>query len=296
MSVTVLAMPPSMPRSMTLRQLMERSIAMIWAGKASEVTVQSYWLEIIDVLGPDFPVADIDTETIDRLVVHWRKKGNCGGTINKKQCALNVALKFAEARGYIEKLPKFTHFKPNQERLRWLTDEEEKWLLTYFLDMGWEEMHDFVILALDTGMRRSELLRLKWNHYDEHGFLHLWRTKNSISRSLPTTDRAKEALLRRKLDRARDGKIFGMLKTAVRYKWDEGRKALRLSGDKEFVLHACRHTFATRLVRENVHIKVIQELMGHKTLEQTAKYAKIHGSLYLDAINRLNRRNNLKKG
>jgi site-specific recombinase XerD len=59
----------------------------------------------------------------------------------------------------------------------------------------------------------------------------------------------------------------------LRYWFDKVKEATGLAGEKDFVLYACRHTCATRLVEAGVNLRVIQRWMGHKSIATTERYA-----------------------
>jgi hypothetical protein len=68
-----------------------------------------------------------------------------------------------------------------------------------------------------------------------------------------------------------------------------------LEADAEFVIHALRHTFASRLVQRGVRIEVVSKLLGHKTLQQTMVYAHLAGHNYQSAIDVLNGQREVKR-
>src|ERR1019366_2905067 len=63
--------------------------------------------------------------------------------------------------------------------------------------------------------------------------------------------------------------------------------ALRQAGIKGVTWHTLRHTFASRLVMAKVDLKTVQELMGHKTIAMTARYAHLASTHKLQALETL---------
>jgi site-specific recombinase XerC len=72
---------------------------------------------------------------------------------------------------------------------------------------------------------------------------------------------------------------------AVRFWFDKG---VRDSGIKDCSFHTLRHTFASNLVKCNINLKVVQELLGHSNLSVTMKYAHLSPGLKQQAIQMLN--------
>ena len=63
--------------------------------------------------------------------------------------------------------------------------------------------------------------------------------------------------------------------------------ALQRAGIKDFTWHCLRHTFASRLVMAGVDIRTVQELLGHKTITVTLRYAHLAPQHQLAAVQRL---------
>ena len=65
------------------------------------------------------------------------------------------------------------------------------------------------------------------------------------------------------------------------------QRALRDAGIEECVWHGLRHTFANYLVMAGVNLTSVKELMGHKTITMTLRYAHLAPDFQRDAITRL---------
>ena len=66
------------------------------------------------------------------------------------------------------------------------------------------------------------------------------------------------------------------------------RTDMGLDDDKEFVLHCLRHTCASRLVQKGVQIQVVQQWLGHKSIQMTLRYAHLNVNNLMDAVHVLN--------
>ncbi len=157
-------------------------------------------------------------------------------------------------------------------------------------------------------MRKNEILSLKWENVDlKHNFILLDKTKNGERREIPINETVKNVLLEqhrgsdkkpRRLDVTyvfydyETGKRYGDVKTAF-------RSACRRAKIKDFRFHDLRHCFASHLVMAGIDLTTVKELLGHKTLSMTLRYAHLAPSHTVNAVNVLdgvlNRENNQMK-
>lgn len=153
-------------------------------------------------------------------------------------------------------------------RDRWLTIEEEQSLLLNATNPLW--LRPLLITALNTGMRRGEILALTWRDVDFHQkVVRVEKSKNGEKRAVPMSNVLYETLKGIKV-RSITGVVFPISVRSIRDAYD---KALARSGITNFHFHDLRHTFATRLVQNGVDIYRVKELLGHKSIEMTMRYA-----------------------
>ena len=142
-------------------------------------------------------------------------------------------------------------------------------------------------------MRKGEILSLRWDNLDlKHGFILLNQdqTKNSERREIPINNTLKGILqgLTRRLDipyvfyDSITGKPFQDVKRSF-------KTALRRAGIGDFRFHDMRHTFASHLVMAGVDLVTVKELLGHKTLTMTLRYAHLAPSHKVKAVDVLDR-------
>lgn len=261
----------------TLKEALNLAQRLVWKGTPGEKTAMINAEDVCDILGKDRPVDTIDTESVDEMVFELEDRGLALSTINKKLSALSTILGVCMDRGYIEKKPKLTFRKVSNGRIRWLDEKEEETIL--FLCDQWNlpDYSDLFKVAIDTGMRQGELLKLQVRDYNPTTrMITLWLTKNQESRSIPATQRVHDILTRRSKDSLPTVTIFGGIdKWKIRNTWDRIRRHMKLTGDKEFVFHTLRHTCASRMAMEGVPLMMIQKFMGHKTIQMTLRYAHL---------------------
>jgi integrase len=153
-------------------------------------------------------------------------------------------------------------------RYRWLTIEEEQRLIDCAANPQW--LRTLLVVALQTGMRRGEILDLKWQDVDfAKRTIMIVKSKNGERRMIPMSNFVKEVLSKVKI-RDISGKVFPIAVRSLRVAYE---KALSKAEIEDFTFHDLRHSFATKLVQRGVDLYKVKELLGHKTLAMTARYA-----------------------
>jgi integrase len=189
----------------------------------------------------------------------------------------------------------------NNRRLRFLSKEECQTLL----DACDKHLKPIVIMAMNTGMRKGEILSLKWDNVDlEHRFILLdsGMTKNGERREIPinaTLRATLQELFKRTSDRPRRIDVPNVFYRVVYDDTTEKTKstgkafvnvqksfaaACRRAKLKDFRFHDIRHTFASQLVMAGIDITTVKELLGHKTLTMTLRYAHLAPSHKVKAV------------
>ncbi len=210
-------------------------------------------------------------------------------TVNRELACMkhmfNLAIKWKKASANPVTEVKF--FKENNKRLRFLSEEE----IHRLMECSSPQLKPIVITAITTGMRLNEILTLQWKDIDfDTNLIILDETKGGSSRKIPISDALKEVLFELKNESVNEfvfqnslGKPYKDVRTAF-------RTALNKSGIKDVTFHTLRHTFASHLVMSNVNLKTVQELLGHRTIQMTMRYAHLSGKHKQQAVNILQRR------
>jgi integrase len=178
--------------------------------------------------------------------------------------------------------------KEDNERIRFLAKDELHALLKACAKSP-PYLRPIIITAVNTGLRKSNILSLKWeDNIDlKHGFILLPKTKNGSKLETPINQTLRETLknLPRRLDSPyvftdSEGKKIKDIKRSF-------KSALRRAGIKDFRFHDLRHTFASHLVMAGVDIVTVRKLMGHKSIKMTLRYAHLAPSHNLKAVEKL---------
>ncbi|MBI4480157.1 MAG: site-specific integrase [Acidobacteria bacterium] len=180
------------------------------------------------------------------------------------------------------------HRTENNIRVRYLTKNEEEKILGLLSEKS--DRRAEIIVALHSGMRRSEQYKthncpdggLKWSHLDfQSGLITLPRSKHGESRHIPMNSLLSETL--EALGESRSSEY--VFPVGPPDHWF--LKLCRKAGIVAFSWHCLRHSFASRLVMAGVDIRTVQELMGHKSIVTTMRYAHLAAGHQAEAVERL---------
>jgi integrase len=252
-------------------------------------------------LYPVFSGQDLNRFTqvdVRRYVSARKEAGAAASTINKEVGLLSAAMNYAR-REWGWQLPNITsgcRQKEPEGIVRWITREEADALVkAASRDSRADHLADFIVLALHTGCRMGELLHLEWSRVDLHKKMFLLEaihTKTAKRRSVPLNLSAYAAILGRARFRAEhcpntpwvfchpDGKRLQSLKGAF-------ATACKRAQIKHFRIHDLRHTCAAWLVTAGVPLAEVRDLLGHKSVQQTERYAHLAPENVRSAVSKL---------
>ena len=175
--------------------------------------------------------------------------------------------------------------------VRYLSDEEKPRLMRAAQTIG-GKFYLKVLMALTTGMRKGELDKLRWCDIDfDKGLALLADTKNGQPRHTPIPDVTVEEM--RKHREIGSGLLFPSTTDSNKpfdYK-KQWANCLKAANIQSFRWHDLRHDTASTLARDGRTLKEIAEILGHKSLISTDRYAHLcteHKSQILnETMNRL---------
>ncbi len=176
--------------------------------------------------------------------------------------------------------------KFDKEKSRGRTLEDDEFFRLLKACTG--QLYQIVIVALNTGMRRGEILGLKWENVKlDQNKIEVKHTKTDEDRVIPISlflHQMLESMPHKKghLFVNRQGGKIGTIKTA----WGN---ALRKAGIADFRFHDLRHTVASRLARAKVPESVIAMILGHKRTSITSRYINPHWEEMVEAVEELGR-------
>jgi len=195
-------------------------------------------------------------------------EGVSRGTINRQRALLSRICGVAVEWGYLASNPvkRVRPFREAPSRMRYLTGEEASRLVAAIRS----DVRPLILFLLHTGARRGEALALDWSDVDfVRRLVRLRITKNGDSRTVPISASLLATLnaMPRKV-----GRVFPFTPFGLRRPW---RAALKVASLQDFRLHDLRHCAASFAVQGGVPIQAVAQLLGHRSLQMTLKYAHL---------------------
>lgn len=215
-------------------------------------------------------------------------KNIANATINRELACLKCMFNKAIEWGKIDSNPmkKVKLLNENNTRVRYL----EKGELQKLIEACPPQLREIVIVAAYTGMRKSEILDLKWQDISfEQGLIYIAQPKSGEREQVMMNETVRRALGAVKKN-PQSNYVFhksdGACLKDVRKKFET---ALKTCGIIDFRFHDLRHTFASQLVMNAVDIATVQKLMRHRSINVTMRYAHLSEAHKRNAIEVLDR-------
>jgi integrase len=233
---------------------------------------------------------EISTLDVERLKSSLAKKGKKPGTVAKVTELLRRLINWGSSREYYPlpavrvKLPRV----PLDREPEFLSDAELARLLAVLDAYEDATVANIVRVALLTGMRRGEILRLEWDHVDlERGFLRIVQSKGGTEQSIPLSDAARAVLssIPRTPDPEDPEKVLplvfpgrgGKRRADVNKDAKEIKAAAKLPTTFR-LFHGARHNFASHLASSGVDLYTVGRLLTHKSPQMTKRYSHLSDS------------------
>jgi integrase len=262
--------PPPKSLATLCKEFLEWSRSNKRSWKRDELCIRHLW-----AFFGDCKVTDISAFQIEKYK-QKRKQEVSPRTVNIEVQCLKVMLGKAVKWGYIAATPAkdVRKFKEPPGRVRYLSPDETERLLAACSD----KLRLIVVVALHTGMRRGEVLGLRWEDIDlQQRTIRVTDSKNGEARTVPMTAAVHEVLQQHQQQRSGDCPWVFPSSAAgrrdnVNTAWRTARKRAKLA---DFRFHDLRHTAASYLAMAGVDLRAIQEILGHKTFAMTLRYSHL---------------------
>ncbi len=208
-------------------------------------------------------------------------------TVNREMGCLRHMMRRAVKWKHLARNP-ISEWEPLEEapgRTRFASEDEIERLLAACEKSRSRYLRPFVLVSMNTGMRRGEILSLMRPQIDwANRIATIAKTKNGEEGKVPLNETAMEAL--RSLPIRIDGRLFPFkdgdaVSTAF-------RRACERAGIKNFRLHDLRHTFASHHAMKGKQQRALQALLRHKDTRMTMRYSHLTDSYLRDAVDAVN--------
>jgi len=199
-------------------------------------------------------------------------------TVNKYKAAASVVLSYACREFDLPDNP-VRHIRSLSEpsgRIRFLSDSERKRLFNACIGSQWDKLYLLVVMAITTGSRKGELMNLRWIDIDfDRQTAYVETTKNGQPKVLPLTDEVVKELNR---FRGQDPALIfnSEIKPNKPYEFYKlWKRALEQAEIEDFRFHDLRHTTASYLAQNGASLLEIADVLGHKQIQMTKRYAHL---------------------
>lgn len=248
--------------------------------KSYERDLISLRVHLVPAFG-DYHLHEVRPEMVENYKV-MRLTEAKPATVNRELSCLRNMLNKAIEWGYLTYSPMkgIKLLREPPERVRYLETDE----VARLLEACCEHLEPIVLCALHTGMRKGEILNLKWHDIDFHNrMILIEKTKNNRRRMVPLSGILYSELKKLPIRGEyvfcdEDGEKFGNIQKGF-------RAACKRAGIKDFRFHDLRHTFASHLTMSGCNIRTVQQLLGHTTMRTTMKYSHLSKEYLEEAVN-----------
>jgi len=245
------------------------------------VLVEEFENKKLDQIDPA-SVEEFKQRFLKTPTIHGKQRSKT--TVNYHLAILSKIFSLAVDAGLLEANPcrKVKKFRLNNSRTRVLSESEELRLLKALA--GNSLLKHIVVVALNTGMRKGEILNLKWFDIDiKRGTIQIRKSKTYSNRIVPMNETVRSIFE----NRTRDSEfVFTSPKTGgrlmdIKRSFNSARKK---AGLFDFRFHDLRHTAATRMADKGADAFTLATILGHSDIRVTARYTHATDSAIRNAV------------
>ena len=191
-------------------------------------------------------------------------------SINRPLALLRHLLRLARDEwGVLTEVPRIKLEREPEGRIKWLEPDEEARLLSACADSDNPHLLPIVTVALESGMRYSEIMGMEWERVDlSRGVIRLERTKSGRRREVPMRQAVYDVLV--SLSGPRQGRVWP--EQSIRTAWETAVERAKLD---DWRFHDCRHHFASWFMMRGGNLLALSKILGHAKVSMTEKYAHL---------------------
>jgi len=237
----------------------------------------SHMLEIWKKAFSNTPVRELNQQKVERFLVDkMTDRKWSSATRNRHLTMLKAMFNKGLGWGLVVDNPAIgiKKLRENGARTRFLDQSE----INCLLGSASGDFYAILVTALHSGMRRGEILKLRWSDIDlKNQIITVQESKSGQKRMIPM-DTTLHNTLSDLPSRFQKGYVFPSPVNPGKQRFDvlrQWRKVIKISEIDSVRFHDLRHTFASHLIMNGVDIKTVQELLGHSSLTMTMRYTHL---------------------
>lgn len=252
--------------------------------KKSYKTDESRGGIIEEFFGGSNLIQNIKPEKIEKFKQHLLDEDRSKATVNRYLEQLGSMFSMAVNNEWLRENPckKVKKFPNKNYTIRYLTEEEEKRLFEVLP----EHLKPIVLMALKTGLRKANILQMKWNQIDFHlKHIEVLDNKGNKFIVLPLVEPLLSTLKKLKKTSCSEY-VFTNPETQLPYVdiKNSFSTALKAAKIENFRFHDLRHTVGTRLAQAGVPVNVIKDILAHSDIKTTMRYVHLTENSKAEAL------------
>lgn len=227
---------------------------------------------LLQEMDPTVLLSQITKADISRFIDGCRTRNRKPATINRYLALLSAIC--TRAHNYWDcRTPEFKilQFKQKEpvENIKFFADMDT---IQKIVNSAAKHLKPIILTGIYTGMRVGRILDLKWDQVDLTHNQIVFIGKNGMNQSVPIVPALAEVL--KAIPRTHEN-VFTYRKVPIRSIKKGWRSALETAGVPYQSFHTLRHTVATWLLRDSHDLRLVKDVLGHKTIQTTIKYAHL---------------------
>lgn len=254
-------------------------LATVQCGPGKHRTYECWVADLLGRFPLDYPLHAFVTEDMTAWSNDCRSRGNAPATIYAKMSLCRSIFEAARNHGYDGPVPWVPYPKVPVQTKWWLRPQLEREVLQWCWKRGYQDLQDFVVWTVETGLRVEETLRCTSRHFinltSEKPELDVPGTKTEGAQgTIPISPRASRVALRRL---ARSQELFAPTSyRQLAHHWQQCRTGLGIT-DATATLKALRRAFARKATVKGMPLPILQQAMRHRDPETTLRYMRLTG-------------------
>lgn len=238
--------------------------------------MMSWWA---DFIGQETTIGKANRRHVKEAMRHLSEKGFAPATLNRYKAALSALFTYLCDAYDLKHNParEVRQQKENNARVRFLSNAEITRLLSAAKESSWERLYLLILMAITTGVRRSNLIEMRWSDINlQTRTAYIERTKNGEAKTISLTKEVIEELMKfRQVGKACLFPHPSDPATPLIHFDSHWQKARKVAGIVDFRFHDLRHSCASLLAMNGASLLEIADILGHKTISMTQRYSHL---------------------